>query len=476
MPIRNGQAYREALRDNREVWIKGDRVQDVTSHPAFSPTVDAVAQVYEMQNSEEFREVLTTPSATENGRMGLTYKVPRSTEELVQRRKMVETFSRVSGGTLGRLPEYGGAFAIGLLAIRDEIEDANPQSAKAIEEWVNHCRERDLCIASCFVDPQVDKSRPAAETGLLHVVEKERDGIRISGCKSVATLGPASDELLVLTAPRRFSDPDEILYFATPIDTPGLRFICREPIGSGRHSFDHPLSSRFDEPDAWVLFDRVLIPHERVFLNGQDVPPAGIGPYFTKILRWGWYHNLIRGSVKADLLAGVCILLGEYLNTTQYPQVQEEIGEVIAYAETIRSFLTSAEVDSVISNGMASPNPLTISVAKLYALKNYARMLETVRELAGQGIIMAPSRLDLDQPAVGPLISPYYEAHGINAENRIRLFRLAWDIACDSFAGRQMLFELFNAGGITISKLGILRDVDDTRYRELVKELANIDE
>src|SRR5205823_14652105 len=131
----------------------------------------------------------------------LTYKPPMSREDLVERRTMIDAYSRQTGGTMGRLPEYGGAFAPGLYSLREEL---GPENQARVAAWYERCRETDTCLVTSFVDPQVDRSKPADETGLLHVVEERDDGIVISGCKSVATLGPAANEFMIITAPRRF--------------------------------------------------------------------------------------------------------------------------------------------------------------------------------------------------------------------------------------------------------------------------------
>ena len=476
MGIRTGQDYRDSIRDGREVWIAGERVDDVTEHPAFARTVDSVAAIYDLQHREDRQDALTMVSPATGDRVSRAYKIPASTNDLIERRELVEQVARTTGGTMGRLPEYGAAFALGLLNLSKEFGRVQPGSESNIETWFERCQEGDVSLATSFVDPQVDRSKSAEEVGLLRIVEHRPDGIVITGCKSVATFGPLCNEFLIITAPRRFNSADEVLYLSVPASSEGLRFFCRSPLGINTSRFDGPLSSRFDEPDAWALFDNVFVPADRVFLaGGADF--SKVAGYFGQILGWPWYHNLIRISVKADLLAGVCTLLTEYLNTWQYPQVQESVSETIEYAETIRAFLRAAEEDCVITaGGIAMPNPSTITVAKLFAVKGYPRLLEIVRELAGQGIIMAPAEANLDNPELGPLLRPYFTAYEVDAVDRIRLFRLAWDLACDSFAGRQTLFELFNAGGLTVSRLGVANGVDKTRYVELAKQLAGIGE
>ncbi len=468
--IRSGQDYVEGLRDGREVWISGARVDAVPEHPGFAGVVRSVAAAYDLQHEPELQAQLTAPSPG-GGLMPLSYKPPESQADLVERRQMIESYSRRTGGMMGRLPEYGGAFAVGMLNVS---ADFNSESQEHVRAWFEACRDADALIVSAFVDPQVDRSRSAEETGLLRIVESRDDGIVISGCKSVATMGPTTDEFLILTLPRPSMQPDGMMYVSVKPGTPGVRFFCREPLDRGLGERDAPLSARFDEPDAWALFDEAFIPRERVFLTGET-DPARLGALFGKTLNWAWYHNLIRVAVKAELLAGVCTLLAEHNDAWKFPQVQEHVAEVIEYAQVLKAFVFASEARCVrAESGLVAPNPEVLNVAKVYGVKNYPRALEIIRELAGQGIIMAPLSADLEHEEIGPTIAPYYEARDVGAEERVRLFRLAWELTSDSFGGRQTLFELFNAGGLAQGKVRVATGTDKTDYVELAKSLAGI--
>jgi aromatic ring hydroxylase len=466
--IRSGREYLASLLDDRRVWISGEIVENVVEHPVFAGAARSVADLYDLQHIEGNGLAVPGPNG---GLVSFGYEVPWSADDLRRRRRAVEHLARRTGGTMGRLPEYGTAFAIGLLSIADEF---GPDHAERIESWFGRCRDTDVCLVTSFVDPQVDKSKPAIDSGLLRVVSEAPDGVVLSGCKSVATLGPLSNEFLIITAPRQFAADGEVVYVSVPADSPGLRFYCRRPFQTGRSSADHPLAARFDEPDAWALFDEVFVPRERIFLAGSaDI--TKVAGFFREILSWPWYHNLARISVKAKLLAGVCSLVTDYLNTWRFPQVQEAVGEVVEYAVTIEAYLRAAEEDCAFSDrDFAVPNATVMSVAKLFAVKNYPRMLEILRELSGQGIIMAPTEADLASE-IGSDIERYFGTEDVSARNRARLFNLAWDLACDSFGGRQLLFELFNAGGLTVSKLGVANSVDRSEYVALAKELARIE-
>jgi aromatic ring hydroxylase len=469
--IRSGAEYAESLRDDREVWIGAERVECVPEHPAFKAVVETIAEVYDEQTDPALADLLTRPSPISGEPIGGSFVAPATAAELTARRELVEHYSRMTGGTIGRLPEYGAAFALGLLELAGEFGET--PSSGGIAQWFADVRENDLAVATSFVDPQVDRSKPARETGLLHIVSSHDDGIVIRGCKSVATGGPLNNEILILTAPRQFDSPDEVLYLSIPANSDGLRFYCREPIGLGRSTFDRPLSARFDEPDAWMLFDDVFVPADRFFqTGGSDFSKvAGI---FRQVLNWPWYHNLIRIAVKAELLAGVATLLTEHLQTWKHVQVQEAVSETIEFAATVRAFLLAAEQEHIESPFGVRPDPATLSVAKLHAVRRYPRMLEIIRELAGQGILMAPSEATLDDPTLGPALRSYFNAFDIPSDHRVRLFHLAWDLACDAYSGRQTLFELFNAGGVTPSRLGVANGIDKTRFVELARSMAGI--
>jgi 4-hydroxyphenylacetate 3-monooxygenase len=472
LPIRTGQQFLDSLDDDREVWIGGERVADIRQHDGFTGVLATIAAAYDLQHEDEHSETLTMIS-DDGERVGRAYQIPRGTEDLEARRRLVEIFSARTGGTLGRLPEYGAAFGIGMLQLHDRLAVSDERAAAMIADWFAASRDGDAFVTTSFVDPQVDRAKAAKDSGLLHVVESGEDGIVLRGCKAVATSGAACNEFVIMTAPRRFAGDNEVIYVTITADSPGLKFACRKPFTSGDNPFDHPLAARFEESDAWALFDDVFVPRERIFFTGNASTGLVAGA-FNNILAWPWFHNLTRMAVKADLLAGVATLITEYLGTWQYPQVQEAVGETIEYAETLRAFLRTAEIDCLVGDsGIAMPNPQVMTIAKLFAVKNYGRQTAIVRELCGQGILMAPDAADL-AGEIGPTLLKYYEGRDIDGTDRIRLFHLAWDLSTDSFGGRQSLFELFNAGGLTVSKLAAANQIPKDRYLAIAKDLAGI--
>src|SRR5262245_33649876 len=152
MPIRRGQEYLESLRDGRRVWLMGERVEDVTTHPALAGCALSVAAVYDLQHEPAHQDLLTMPSPTTGQRVSLAYLLPRSVDELARQRRMYESLVRRAGGVAARLPQHLATVVIGLYDVRDLLGEADPAYAKHVTRYVEYCREHDGSIATIFSD------------------------------------------------------------------------------------------------------------------------------------------------------------------------------------------------------------------------------------------------------------------------------------------------------------------------------------
>ena len=471
MSLRTGDQFLGSLRDGREVWLGGERV-DVTSDPRLAPCARAVAEVYDLQHDPALRDLLTTPSPGSGKLVSLAYLLPRSTEDLLRRCAMIEFLMRRTGGTMGRLPEYMATILMGLYNARDLLAIADPAYARRVETYFEHCREHDLCLTHGFTDPQRDRGQPPEAFEPLHVVERRSDGIVIRGAKAVATLAPYANEYLGLTAHRPDLRPEEVIIFSTPVAAEGVRVICRESFTHPRAE-DHPLSASFDEMDAWMVFEDVFIPNERVFLLDRvDLNPK----VFAAVpAAWAFYHILIRQTVKAEVLAGICVAVADYLGISDQPQAQTTIAEAIGYLETLRAFVFAAERQPTYSSfGLAIPNPTQTILGRMHGVEHQPRILQLIRELCGTGLLMAPTPGELDHPELGPTVRRYLAGKDPRAPERFQLLKLAWEYAGDSFGARQLLFEMYNAGTLPINRTRLLNTYDTEPLVRLAKELAGI--
>lgn len=472
MGIRTGAEYLAGLRDGRDIWLDGQYVPDVTADQRLGPYAHALAEIFDLQHDRANRELLTFESPTSGELASLAYQLPRTAEDLMRKRLMFELLERRCGGVLGRHPQYVAIAVLGLYSVREQCAQANPEFALNIERYLEHCRECDLSITFGFTDPPRDRRLDASTMEYLKIVDRRPDGIVIRGAKAVATAAPYSDEYLGLTAPRADLKPDEVLYFAIPVASKGLRFVCRESFSHASRA-DHALSAVYDEMDAWAIFEDVFVPSERVFFLDRADMNAEI---FRQIpAAWGYYFGNIRVTVKTEALAGICFAVTEYMGTRGAPNVEPLLAEVVAHLETLRSLVRASEEQPVFStDGLAMPDPLQVLLGRILTLEQHQRILDITRELCGSSILMAPGEAELDNPEIGPALRRYIAGGDERALDRFKLMKLAWDYTSDSFAARQLLFEMYNASTLASNKARLLATYDPTDLVRLAKELAGI--
>jgi 4-hydroxyphenylacetate 3-monooxygenase len=476
MPIRRGEDYLESLRDGRCVWLKGQRVEDVTTHPALAGCARSVAAVYDLQHEAAFRELLTMPSPATGQRVSLAYLLPRSVADLVRQRRMYEHLVRRAGGVAGRLPQHLATVAIGLYDVRDLLGKEDRRFAEHVSRFFEHCRENDLSIATVFNDPFHHRNHPLSKQEPLRVVSRRADGVVVRGAKGVGTQAPYANELFCMTAPRPELTPEQGVYFATPVNARGIHVICREPLASANPA-DHPVSPAWDEMDAIVVFDDVFVPWERVFYLRQT-PATDLAfesQVFQGAIGLGPWYVLVRLAVKAEVLLGICAAIADSLGTTSQPLVQTALADAVVYLETLRAFIQAAEANPVASpSGLTFPNPTATLAARTFAIERHPHILQAIRELCGPGLLMAPGQADLHHPEIGPHLHRYFVAQDAKASERFRLLKLAWEYACDSFGSRQLLFEMYNVGSLATNKQRLVSVYDTRPSVALARELAGL--
>ena len=164
------------------------------------------------------------------------------------------------------------------------------------------------------------------------------------GARVLATLAPFADELAVYPAlPLPDGADDYALSFCIPMSAPGLKFLCRDSVSASPNRFDHPLSSRFDEQDAFVIFDDVEVPRDRLFID------CNLAVYNT-VMTTSWPPNIlqqtmIRASTKLDFAWGLALRMAEAINAAD-PETLRMIGEIWSYAEFTRAAVFAAEAEA----------------------------------------------------------------------------------------------------------------------------------
>ena len=475
MAIRTGQQYVTGLLDGREVWIDGKRVSEVPWHPAFRSVVQTVAGLYDMQSDPELTEVLTYESPTTRDRVATAFMHPRSVDDVMKRGRAYRLIAERTGGLMGRSPDFMNTHVAGMALAPAFFAQNDGRFGDNIRRYYEYVRERDLCLTHVLIDPYGDRSKGPADQDdpdwYLRIADETKDGLIVRGAMVVATLGPLADELLVYRVrPLTEKDRDYSMAFAIPVATTGLKLLCRESFDRGQRRIDSPLSSRFDEMDASLLFQDVLVPWDRVFLK-KDPLLGNRMRAETGMLPHVFHQTSTRATVKAQLVLGVASLMSQYLGTNGISAVQEKIGELLDYVEMLKACVRAGEVDArAAANGVFAPALDPILAARDSFLWMYPRMIEVLQQLGSAALIPVISEDDLQGP-LSELVQRYFRGTGVDARDKLSLFRLAWELAVDSFGSRQVLYERFYSGTASILLSQRYQSYDRSDSIEIVRNL-----
>lgn len=482
MPARTGQQYLDAINaQKREVYYNGERISTgVADHPVFRGVTRSLAALYDMQHDPELRDELTYISPTTGDRVGVSFLTPRTQEDLVKRRTMIKRWHDATGGMMGRTADYLNSCLMAMAAGADFLGQEDARFAENARRYYEYVRENDLLLTHTLITPQANRGVSLAKQSdpylAAAVVKRTPDGIVVRGCRLLATLGPITDEIMVFPSTLLKATPEDEPYayaFAIPCDTPGLKFICRESFDYGRSNFDHPLGSRFDEMDAIVVFDDVLVPWDRVFMVGRPDLCNQIYSATNAVVHMT-HQVVIKNVAKTEFLLGVILSIIDTIGIEQFQHVQEKAAEVIVALEQLKAFLRAAEADARLDQfGVMTPAWWPLNAARNWYPKTYPKLVELIHWLSASGLMAIPSEGDLASPAVRPMLDKYMAARSADAHDRIRLFRLAWDIASSAFGQRQVLYERFFFGDPVRMAGAVYSTYDKKPYLDRVRQFLD---
>jgi len=479
MPIRTGAEYVQCLQERHpEVYLRGERIDDVTTYPSLRNGVATMAKLYDMQHDAEFRDDMTYVSPSSGESVGASFIIPKSIDDLEHRHRMMAHWAKASFGMMGRTPDFLNVSLMAMAQAGDYFAQNRPEFKDNIQNYYEYVRENDLVLTHTLVNLQRTRSTTTTPlvdtTGVALAVTKETDdGLIVNGARVLATLGPLSDEIAVYPArSHRLPDGSEGRYsfaFAIPSDTKGLRYLCRESYDLERSNFDHPLGSRFEEMDAIVFFDNVLVPWDRVFLYGDPDLCNNMAMSTNQYLHSG--HQVVtRNVAKCEFILGLASLMVRTLGSGGNPQVQSMLAEIIENLQMTKACLRAAEADAKPDRwGVTSPSLQYIGVARSMFIKMYPRMAEILHLLGSSSLMALPTEADMDGPLASD-IERYLETDTASAADRVRLFRLAWDTCCSAFGSRQVLYERFFQGDSQRNAIILNNVTDTTPMTEMVQE------
>jgi 4-hydroxyphenylacetate 3-monooxygenase len=454
----NGAEYLESLRDGREIWIYGEKVEDVTTHPAFRNGARSVARLYDALHDPDLKDVLTVETDTGNG--GFThpfFKAPMSAEDLVRGRDAIAAWQRLTYGWMGRSPDYKAAF---LATYGPNADYYKPFEANA-RRWYKDAQENVYFMNHTLVNPPVDRNMEIHEVDdvFIHSVKETDEGVIVRGAKMVATGSAFSNYNFVsYHGSTPIKKEEYAISFFAPMNVPGVKLICRPSyeyqaavLGS---PFDYPLSSRFDENDAVLVFEDALIPWENFLINGNLEIASTY--HLTGFIWRALMQGCTRLAVKLDFLAGLFIKAVEATGTIEFRGLQASIGEVLAWRNMFWALTDSMCHNPVPSaEGSVLPNIEAASAYRILSNQAYPAIKAIIENQTGGMLVVHPSSsADWKQPELRPLLDQFYRGSaGYTALDKIKLVKLLWDSIGSEFGGRHELYERSYSGSHELTKL-----------------------
>lgn len=450
MTARTGAEYKQGLADGREVWLGNERI-NVLEHPVFAGSIDGMAAYFDYQRKYAADCLMEDP---ETGTlMNVSLSLPKNAEDIARRHRAFDRLARYSNGMLGRTPDYVNVVLAGHVSRKDIFDKhSDPVFHQRLAAYHREVIEKDLALTHTIVHAAIDKSvgelQGINEELTLRVVKRTEEGLVVRGAKMLATLGPIADELYVYPAtPIQKGFEEYALSFAIPVATAGVVAVCRDHYGVAQDVVDKPFSSRFDEQDAVIIFDDVLVPWHRVFIDGNlDVYNSLNGGTATGNTQ---QQTAIRAAVKLEFAYDLCVQMAKVTGTEAKPDTAAMLGEIYSYLRIARAVIHSAEVNASDWGGGAFFCHDDISSLRTVMPIWMARVNDIIKTMGSHNLLATPTAAAFEDPRLGPLLHKYLPgANGIPAEERARIFRTAWDFAGSALGSRIELYERFYLGSV----------------------------
>ncbi len=445
--LRTGEEYRESLRDGRQVWINGEKVTDVATHPALKPIVDVRARIYDMAHEESTAGIMSYRDGDTNEANNIAYRPPRRREDWDDKRRFVDTVLKEIGGVVTRVGDETIGEVWSLWDGKEVLNEIDPQWSRNVEHHVLRALQSDTFHVSANTDPKGDRSKRPQDQDpdmLLHLVKETDKGIVVRGAK-YETAAAYSNQAFVKPTIANWGDQklsDYALGFIADMGAPGMKHICRTGFAGRAPAEDYPLSNRFDEVDTLIVFDDVLVPWENVLFYRHTHAAAFIR---ATLHRYSAFPFVQRILYLADMMIGAALFNVRQTGLDKQQAVREKLAQLACYRETIHAHLTAAIALAEESPaGLLMPNPSLLYTGRVHACTKLPEMMHLTRELCGGQICVTPDHAAFTDPETRPYLEKYYSVNeDWVAEDRRKLLAFARDLLNSGYAGHRLTFELF---------------------------------
>ena len=478
--IRTGEEYIASICDGREVWVNGERVEDVPSHPMFQPVVDIRARIYDMAHDPATQDVMTTQDPDTGERFAVGLQLPHTKEDWQAKRRAVDAVMDDIGGVVTRVGDETVGEMWSLYDGQDVLNEIDPAFAENIRRHVEFAARNDPFHVSANTDPKGDRSKRPQEQDpdmLLHVVKETDNGIIVKGAK-FETAAAYAEQAFFKPTIANWGDSelsDYAVGFIAHMGAPGMKHICRTGFAGRAPRQDYPLSNRFDEVDALIIFDNVFIPWEDVLFYRHTRAAAFIRATLHRYSAFAFVQRILR---YADMMLGTAMYNARQTGLEKQQAVQEKLATLAVYREGINAHLTAAIAEAEESpGGLLMPNQSLLYAGRVHACANLAPMMHLARDLCGGQICVTPDFSSFTNPETEPWLSKFYTINkNWEAEDRRKLLAYARDLLNSDYAGHRLTFQLFAQSPPFAHLLAVYRNFDFAESMRIVQDSAGLSE
>lgn len=423
-----GEQYRKSLLDGRRIYLEGERIEDPSRHPLTKGAVDWIASTYDRFYSSE-------PDA-----YNPMYLIPESPEDIATRMDALVGADLTAATT---------AACMALVTVAPRLGVLNPEYRDRIYAYIEFCRNADLRCAEVITDAKGHRMRRPNQQDdpdfYVHIVDRTSDGIVITGAKMHITGASLVHELVVLPTKRMLPGEEEYaVACAVPVNAPGVTIIDSTAAPANDDIRHYPVSGGRNMPDGLVVFDKVFVPNDRVFLDGEVSQAASLAHALGLWER----ASAVAGEGGGGGQTGLAALLADMHGVLDRPEVRERLTTLIMSATMSRAGWQAAMANADRNeDGKASPSPLFISATKYYTADLHSKMVDIVLDIAGTLVVTCPTIADLENPEIGGYLEECFASNGLTAAEKMRVFHTIRDRTADRYGGWAAVTSQLAGGG-----------------------------
>ena len=479
MMIKTGKEHLESLKDGRVVYIGDEKVDDVTSHPAFVRAAQTVAHLYDIKHEDEHSNILTFEERGE--RYSMWFLQAKNRDDLRRRMRAHKLIADQTSGMMGRSMDHVSSFVTGMATSPSFFTTEKYDFSENIFSYYEYMKQNDIFATYAVLPPQAARNpefyqKKNLPIPTLMVTDQNKDGVTISGMKMLATSAVFCNDIwignLLPLAPDQVK---QAVTCAIPCNVDGLSMWMRQPISlNATNQFDAPLTWNMDETDVLIMCDNVKVPWEKVFVMDDAILAREI--YIkTPGHCYGNHQANVRFWSKMELITGLSSKVAQATGADQVPAVRETLGRIAALEATL-SGMIHGQIEAAESwpEGYTTFNRRMMYAALNWCTENHSQIVDLLRELCGGGVFQMPASITvMHDKELRKDFEAYFQTPQMNAPDRMKLFRLAWDVVGSEFAGRQQQYEKFYAGASFIIRNHSFREAPWGHFDGVVENLMS---